>query len=197
MILSEYGITCRLTVYSEFCQDSLPPLMPMTKDRDEPRARRRFAMLLGACALALLPAACGGEEGPSAQPVFPENPELAWREIRDCRHSHEHELRFIRVFASPTAEDSYLALSPDVPYPVGATLVKLEYDDPGYTELLGYTALQKQEPGVQPAGGDWLWQRVNADREVEEEGAMLRCVNCHAVHCEPPHGYDLTCAEEI
>lgn len=171
--------------------------MRMIENQDEPRRRRRLPVLLGACALALLPAGCGEDGNPAAQPVFPEDPELAWREIRDCRHSHEHELRFIRVFASPTAEEPYLALSPDVPYPVGATLVKLEYDDPDCTELLGYTALQKLEPGKQPAGGDWLWQRVNGEGEVEEEGAMSRCVNCHAVHCEPPHGYDLTCAEEI
>lgn len=163
---------------------------------DEPRTRRRLAMLLGACAVAVLMAGCG-EEDAGPEPVFPESPELVWREIRDCRHSHEHELNFIRVFASPTAEDSYLALSPDVPYPVGATLVKLEYDDPDCTELKGYSALQKLEPGTQPEGGDWLWQRVSKTREVEEEGAMTRCVNCHAVHCDPPHGYDLTCAEEI
>jgi hypothetical protein len=171
--------------------------MRMVMERDEPRTRRGLAMLLGACALALLPAGCGEEAPSGAQPVFPENPDLVWREIRDCRHSHEHELRFIRVFASPTAEDSYLALSPEVPYPVGATLVKLEYDDPNCTTLLGYTALQKLAPGEQPEGGDWMWQRVNAGHEVEEEGAMTRCVNCHAVHCEPPYGYDLTCAEEI
>jgi hypothetical protein len=171
--------------------------MRTPQDQDEPLMRRRLALVLGACVLALLPAGCGEEAPPGAQPVFPESPELVWREIRDCRHSHEHELRFIRVFASPTAEEPYLALSPDTPYPVGATLVKLEYDDPGCTELLGYTALQKLEPGAQPTGGDWLWQRVNDTREVEEEGAMVRCVNCHQVHCDAPHGYDLTCAEEI
>ena len=145
----------------------------------------------------LLGAGCDpeGPEGP--EPVFPADAEIAWTEIRDCRHSHEHELRFIRVFASPEAEAPYLALSPEVPYPVGAKLVKLEYDDANCTQLLGFTALEKQPPGSLPAGGDWLWQRVSPKREVMEEGAMFRCINCHQEHCEPPHGYDLTCAEEI
>jgi hypothetical protein len=142
-------------------------------------------------------AGCGPEPDPGPDPVFPERPEAQWTELRDCRHSHEHELRFIRVFASPDAEASYLALSPEVPYPVGARLVKLEYDDAECTQLLGYTALEKLPPGTSTAAGDWLWQRVGPDRKVLEEGAMPRCINCHQEHCEPPYGYDLTCAEEI
>jgi hypothetical protein len=30
-----------------------------------------------------------------------------------------------------------------------------------------------------------------------EDGAPPRCINCHAQHCAPPHGFDLSCAEEI
>lgn len=162
------------------------------------RAARAMLLVLGAGLAVTLSLAtgCGGSEEPG-EPVFPEDPEAEWRELRDCRHSHEHELRFIRVFASPEAEAPYLALSPEEPYPVGARLVKVEYDDPGCTELLGYSALEKLPAGVAPAGNDWLWQRVSPEREVLEEGAMPRCINCHEDHCNPPYGYDLTCAEEI
>jgi hypothetical protein len=156
-----------------------------------------LAMLAGLGTAALASAGCGPEPEAGPEPVFPANAEAEWTELRDCRHSHEHELRFIRVFASPDAEDPYLALSPDVPYPVGARLVKLEYDDFECTNLLGYTALEKLPRGTAPAAGDWLWQRVGPDRKVLEEGAMPRCINCHQEHCEPPLGYDLTCAEEI
>jgi hypothetical protein len=131
------------------------------------------------------------------EPVFPEAVENDYFEMRDCRHSHEHELRYIRVFASPTAQLSYAALSPDVPYPVGATLVKLEYDDAMCSALLGYTAMQKLPIGQMPAGGDWLWQRLDTERNVLESGAPLRCTNCHTYHCAPPYGYDLSCAEEL
>jgi hypothetical protein len=168
--------------------------MPEPRLRPLSLAARAVLAVLGTL---LLGAAGCDPEPPGPEPLFPEQPETAWTEMRDCRHSHEHELRFIRVFASPDAEASYLALSPEVPYPVGARLVKLEYDDPGCTQLLGYTALEKQPPGSLPAGGDWLWQRVSPRREVLEEGAMYRCINCHEEHCEPPLGYDLTCAEEI
>lgn len=148
-----------------------------------------------ALALALVLGACGGEDAPA--PVFPEDAPSQWLEMRDCRHSHEHELRHIRVFASPAAEAPYAALSADTPYPEGAVLLKLEYDDAACTDLLGYTAMQKLAPGANPDGGDWLWQRVSVDREVAEEGAPPRCINCHEEHCEPPYGYDLTCAEEL
>lgn len=151
--------------------------------------------------------ACSGDPGSSPvdagseipTPAFPDSFLDNYLELRDCRHSHEHELRRIRVFADPLAAPSYRALTSSVPYPEGATLVKLEYEFEGcnYSDFLQYTVLKKMEPGFNPETNDWLWQRVSAKREVLEEGAMSRCVNCHTVHCAPPHGYDLTCAEEI
>jgi len=145
-------------------------------------------------------AACGGDtEPPGPEPAFPEDFLLNWEELRDCRHSHEHELRHIRVFADPLAAPSYRALSPEVPFPVGATLVKLEYDFAGCEEqdLLEYTVMHKREPGFAPDANDWLWQRVSLDRQVIEHGAPMHCVFCHTVHCPPPYGYDLACDEEL
>lgn len=128
--------------------------------------------------------------------MFPEDFADVYHEVRDCRSSHEHELHHIRVLASPDAEAPYAALSPDTPYPVGATLLKLEYDDDACETLVGYTAYRKLEPSENPEGGDWWWQKLDAEQRVIEEGAPWRCLNCHAVHCAPPYGYDLTCAEE-
>jgi hypothetical protein len=143
----------------------------------------------------------GSDPDPDAAPpleaVFPEDFEAHFMEMRACRLSHEHELRFIRVFASASAEAPYAALSPDTPYPVGAILVKPEYDEPDCTVPLSYTAIEKLEPGANPGGGDWRWQRVDLDFEVVEDGAPERCLTCHTQHCAPPYGYDLTCAEEL
>ena len=139
----------------------------------------------------------GGERDPRFIPVFPEDFEASYIEMRDCRHSHEHELRYIRVLASPTAREPYAALTPEVPYPVGATLVKLEYDDEGCETVVGYTAMRKQPEGTVPAGKDWMWQKLTVDREVTEGGAPRVCIDCHREHCAPPNGYDLSCAEEL
>lgn len=168
--------------------------------------RRRGTRIL-ILALGVWAAGCGDSDGdaqqdagpPDAgpQPVFPADVEQAYQEMRDCRHSHEHELHYIRVLASPSAQKPYLALSPDEPYPEGAVLVKLEYDDEECSQLVLYTAYEKLELNANPIGSDWLWQRVSAEREVIEQGAPWVCVNCHAHHCAPPYGYDLTCAEEL
>lgn len=158
-------------------------------------------------------AACGGDDavpdaGPQAgrdagpadagrEPVFPADFAEHYPEVRDCRHSHEHELRYIRVMVSESAREPYARLSPDTPYPVGATLVKLEYDDPDCAELVEYTAYRKLPAGENPPGNDWLWQRVSPERVVVEQGAPWTCITCHKYHCAPPYGYDLTCAEEL
>jgi hypothetical protein len=161
-------------------------------------SRGALALLLALCAACRddNPAQDDPEPDAGPPPAFPADFAEHYLEMRDCRFSHEHDLRSIRVLASETAQDSYARLTPDAPYPPGATLVKLEYDDELCTELLGYTVMHKLAPGENPAGYDWLWQRVGPDRQVLEQGATWTCVNCHTYHCAPPYGYDLTCAEE-
>ena len=131
------------------------------------------------------------------QPVFAADFERTYSEQRNCRQSHEHELHYIRVMVSPDALAPYQALSPDMPYPEGATLVKLEYDDEECRDVVLYTAYRKLAFNANPPGNDWLWQRIGPEREVIEQGAPWRCINCHTYHCAPPYGYDLTCAEEL
>jgi hypothetical protein len=146
-----------------------------------------------------LPVGCAAEvqDEPLPAAIFPLDFEAHYAEMRSCRHSHEHELRFIRVFASESAATPYATLSAEAPYPPGAILVKAEYDDGLCEEVLGFTAMQKLVEGENPDGGDWRWQKLDADLELLEDGAPLRCVSCHAQHCAPPHGFDLSCAEEI
>src|SRR5688500_18488930 len=107
-------------------------------------APRRWGVLLALLAAAAcdddVPAVDAGEEldaGPA--PAFPADFEASSHEMRDCRFSHEPALRYIRVLVSDGAREPYAALSEDRPYPVGALLVKLEYDDESCTELVEYT----------------------------------------------------------
>lgn len=116
--------------------------------------------------------------------------------------SHEHELRYIRVLVDDAAAVPYRELDAEHPYDVGATLLKLEYDDADCTSLVGYTAVQKQPPGYSLHGHDWRWQRVDVDRNVVEDGELPVCITCHNHHCTPALcgnpgcGYDLTCGVE-
>lgn len=145
--------------------------------------------------------ASDGDATLGPEPVFPADLS-AWAEARSCAHSHEHELRYIRVLVDAAAKVPYEKLNADHPYPVGATLVKLEYDDSDCTQLLGYTAMQKRASGAYATGNDWRWQRVNNQRRVTEDGALSTCIGCHSHHCTEPAcgyvgcGFDLTCGEE-
>lgn len=163
---------------------------------------RRMRVLFCIAGCALVGAACspppgdgGVDAGPIADPVFPADFAQRYTEMRDCRGSHEHELRFIRVLVDDLALPVYSTFEGE--YPPGATLVKLEYDDEECRTLVGYTAMHRLEPGSLPAGGDWQWQKLDESRKVLEDGAMVRCIDCHQFHCAPPNGYFLTCAEEL
>ncbi|GMV38813.1 MAG: hypothetical protein AMXMBFR64_05290 [Myxococcales bacterium] len=134
--------------------------------------------------------------------VFPAAFATQYTELRDCRHSHEHELNHIRVLVNDLAKEPYARLSAEVPYPVGAILVKAEYDDDACTMLVGYTAMRKEPAGYAPDSGDWRWQKLDTTLKVLEDGSPQTCIHCHEHHCAPAGavtalGYDLTCAEEL
>ena len=146
---------------------------------------------------------CGTQEKHvNRDPVFPEDV-ATWAEGRPCSFTHEHELRYVRVLVNDKARIPYRELSIDHPYEVGATLVKLEYEDSACSEVIGYTAMRKEASGYSEDGHDWHWQRVDAERNVVEDGANLRtCISCHEHHCSWPQcgyqkcGFDLTCGIE-
>lgn len=98
----------------------------------------------------------------------------------------------------PVPLGPYQDLSPASPYPLGATLVKAEYDDDSCAVAVGYTAMRKEVVDG-PDGGahGWHRQKLDADRRVLLDGAPTVCIACHTQHCAPPYGFDLSCAEEI
>lgn len=128
---------------------------------------------------------------PGAEPVFPADVEESFTEVRDCRTSIEHELHHIRVFVDEVAHDPYEQR--DVLFPPGATVVKIEYEDDGCTELIGYTAMRKLAEGEGEDALGWHWQETDPDRVVLEDGALERCIRCHRA-CDD-EGHDSTCAE--
>lgn len=149
-----------------------------------------------AVALALTAACTSEPVVHTVDVIFPTDAPTAWRQVRDCRHSHEHDLNYVRVVANDLAYDRYLKW--DAPFPVGATLLKLEYDDAACSHLVRYTAMQKREKGADPDRGDWHWQATSPQRTVDDNASISFCVGCHTAHCRDDNGtgFDLTCAEE-
>lgn len=133
--------------------------------------------------------------GPSSAP-FPADYEESWQEARTpCTLSHDHELRYIRVFASPDALEPYTRAM--TAYPVGATLLKVEYADSDCSEPLSLVSMEKLESMRAPPNTlGWSWRRFDPDlREIHDADTIpATCIDCHRWHCaEPPFGWDYTC----
>jgi hypothetical protein len=120
-------------------------------------------------------------------------------EVVPCKHSHEHDLRHVQIFADPGSATLFqtcvLDQGCDEPFPVGSLFVKREYEFEGCKDedLRSVTASLKLEAGELPEGGDWQWQRLDTELRVVEDGAPPICLICHIDHCSPPYGHDLRC----
>lgn len=153
------------------------------------------------------------DDGADAAPQEPdaflrwETLALEYSQVLPCRDSHDHDLRSVRVMANALAAERYVRcvrLAPEQPcaeaFEVGATLVKYEYDLPGCDPalLVSVTASIRLPDGSFPEGDDWRWLRLNRDLVIEEDGAPVRCLDCHRQHCAPPdgRGHELRCTPD-
>lgn len=145
--------------------------------------------------------ACGPDDEtnpkPATEPVFAADFASHFVEVRGCRQSIEHELEYVKLFVDPDSVAFFnRCVVPNSPcnttqetFPEGATLVKTQYLDPGCTELLRYSAVQK-DASQAANGGGWRWQEVSVSREVLLDGSPSACVSCHQ-GCDP--AFDLRC----
>lgn len=151
------------------------------------------AISLGLCA-------CDAEVA-KPEPALPEAVENLWTKARECRLSHEHWLHSVNVVVNDVGLASYTSWQVDakqaIPFPEGSVVVKPEYDDQFCQHLIGYTVMRKQAKGWWPEGSDWRWQKLDAQRQVIQDGKLDKaCVSCHQWHCAPPNGFDLTCTPD-
>lgn len=138
-------------------------------------------------------AASGCADDGGGGPVFPEDYLATYTEVRDCRQSGDHDLNRIRVLAGPNAVDAYV--NRDQPFPVGAVVLKEEYDFADSTcsgAIKQWTVMQKREANSAPEQLDWFWQRVDSERNVVGEDTP-RCYGCHTGCTPAMGGYDHTC----
>jgi hypothetical protein len=136
--------------------------------------------------------ACG-DDGGGREPLFPAD-YAAYREVRDCRASGDHDLQQIRVLADPAAYDVYMSRTGA--FPVGAVLLKEQFDfgDATCAEApVQWTVMVKTAAGGDPLHLGWQWQRVDAERRVVTENDS-RCFGCHTECGVAPDGFDGTCA---
>jgi Cytochrome P460 len=136
----------------------------------------------------------GGDDGGGAieTELFPADYADTFTEVRDCRMSIEHATT-IRVLAAPDAVSPYE--NRDEAFPEGAVVLKEEYeygsDCTGPIQL--WTVMKRAPEGTADATLGWIWEEVDADRNVVETDGPT-CVGCHESCGVPPDGYEATCA---
>lgn len=137
---------------------------------------------------------CLSEPDDAVEPAFPEDYDLDYTEVRDCRGSGDHDLNKIRILVSPDAVGPYV--DRDASFPVDAIVLKEEYDF-GDVDCTGpikqWTVMQRLEAGSSTETLDWAWQRVDFERNVVEEDTP-KCYGCHQGCGVAPDGYEGTCA---
>jgi Cytochrome P460 len=141
--------------------------------------------------------ACSGGGGSPADagiPEFAADYASSYTEVRNCRHSGDHDLNYIRVLADPDALEPYM--NRDNPFPVDSVVMKEEFEFDDVTcegPLKQWTVMKKLadgDPNVPSSG--WTWQKVSADRTVVSEDKDT-CMGCHDMCGVLPDGYDGTC----
>jgi hypothetical protein len=116
-------------------------------------------------------------------PIFPADYRSDYVEVRECVKSIEHSDHGqvnVRVYANRIAADAYLANAPTLP--VGSVVVKEEFSGDDCCDdarLVRWRAMRKEEPGFDPADGDWHWQWVAASHKVVFDDKST-CIGCHA-----------------
>jgi hypothetical protein len=153
----------------------------------------RTTIAFASLAFSIGVAGCGDSTTDSqGEPLFPADVEVSYSEVRDCRRSADHDLNHVRIVVNDVALGPYMER--DRLFPQGASIVKLEYADPECTDLVGFTSMVRDALATDRGPGDWVWQRVDADRRVERSGALTDCILCHQSCGVPPEGHDWTCA---
>ena len=133
----------------------------------------------------------GGDDGVETE-LFPADYADSYVEVRDCRMSIEHSKQ-VRILADPAAMAAYDGREEE--FPEGAVVLKEEYEygDDCTSEILQWTVMVRAATGTADDKLGWLWEEVDAERNVLETDGT-GCIDCHTDCGVPPDGYEGTCA---
>lgn len=129
--------------------------------------------------LALLLGACFQDSTPKHSNFLPLDYPANFQPVRDCRLNVAHDNNYMKVLANAVAADPYTSAS--YPLPASSVLVAEEHgSDPSCSSPSGYYVMAKEQPGYNPDGADWHWQRLDINQRIEQDGKLQACISCHA-----------------
>ena len=94
--------------------------------------------------------------------------------------AHEGNKGFREVYVNKVGEAVALG-KVSYPFPEGSMVVKESYKDSSGKkgDLSNLTIMVKREMGYDPDNGDWEYIMTNPARDVQAQGALGMCINCH------------------
>jgi len=147
-------------------------------------ATRRPLVLL----LLLVLGGCFQQSGNNTSQLLPAEYQATYQVVRTCQLNVGHGSSHMVVYANADADSAYSAGS--YPLPQGSMIVAVESDQADCSSLTGYSLMFKEPLGYNAVAGDWHWQKLDAQRDVLQDGRVQECITCHASCSE----YDYTCA---
>jgi hypothetical protein len=147
----------------------------------------KCTLLFATLALLATTSACNSDF--DAEVAFAANYQTTYQKLHSCKASQHPAAKYVETWLSPDAKEAWAAYAalPEgstatVALPVGAVLVKTQFDDAACKELKNFTVMEKLAVGAAPTTGDFRWQHVDID------GACLNCDNgsaCSSCHTQP------------
>lgn len=137
--------------------------------------------------LVLALAACDDSFEYDPNSYFAQDWEATYTKVSECSKTATHSGPYVEVWVSP---DGLTAFNDGETLPEGAVVLKTQWANASCSEFDLWTVMRKGAAGTAPESGDWEWQTVFGDGEIQEQGQVAFCINCHKATCE---ANDLLC----
>ncbi len=126
----------------------------------------------------VLAAGCASDWDPGT--FFPATYASDYAKIADCAKSNGHGGVYVETWVDKGAHQAWEDQT--TPYAEGTVFMKVGFDDAACKNLANYWAMKKGPDSTNGPAGDWIWQSVDADGQVGDEGQMAGCTGCHAAY---------------
>lgn len=143
--------------------------------------------------VAVVLSACAEVDDPNPKMVLPGDYRTAFVPVLRCDQGAEHGP--INIVVRVRSELAAQYDNGPYPFPEGTLIVKEEYRDQECADLMGYTAMRKEQSGYFPESGDWQWFSLDPYGVVLKDGKQPTCTKCHA-DCNAKTRRDFTCIEK-
>ncbi len=140
------------------------------------RSPARLALTLLMVAPLAFATGCASELDANA--FFPKTYATDYAKITACEKSGSHGGKYVATYVNKEAEAAFKAKT--YPFAEGTVFVKVGHSDSKCTDITAYWAMKQGDASVAGAAGNWVWQELDADGQIANEGQLAGCTGCHS-----------------